>query len=129
MLESGVVCGSIALALLNGFAPYLGLNSNLQVEGGQSNHVFMPTWQPFGFLRDVVVVLNSDLQSVRDFHSFAPMRRQTLGALADENGFSTQARQAARIAGPLSACCPTACPTFSCVRWCLTQSPSIRTSS
>ena len=56
---------SILFAALNGLSPYLGLPktyatwtmfSNLRVEAGRSNHWLVPaSWQPFGFLRDVVV--------------------------------------------------------------------------
>lgn len=68
----------LLFTFLNGAAPYLGLKtqstwtmfSNLQVEGGRSNHFFIPCWQPFSFLRDVVVVLDSDLPAIRDFHSY-----------------------------------------------------------
>lgn len=80
---------------MNGLSPYLGLKthntctmfSNLQVEGGRTNHLFMPAWQPFGYLRDGVLIVDSDLPCIREFHSFVPLCRNSLGALADKNGF------------------------------------------
>ena len=92
-------CGwlSIVWAVLNGGAPYLGLPksygtwsvfSNLRVEGGLSNHyIYNTSWQPFGFLRDVVMVEDSNcpgLHTPQTQHciSFAAGARANLKHLA-----------------------------------------------
>jgi hypothetical protein len=58
----------VALALLNGLCPYLGIKtrsgfsmySNLRVEPGYSNHLFMPaSGDPFGYLSDSVRIFSS----------------------------------------------------------------------
>jgi len=93
-----VSAGSFLLALLNGSAPYLGLKthntwtmfSNLQVEGGQTNHLLIPAWQPFSFLKDSVMVLNSDVPAVRCFHNVSTLKcKSSLQAIAQAGRLST----------------------------------------
>eukprot|EP00747_Dinoflagellata_sp_TGD_P102936 gnl/TRDRNA2_/TRDRNA2_168801_c0_seq1.p1 gnl/TRDRNA2_/TRDRNA2_168801_c0~~gnl/TRDRNA2_/TRDRNA2_168801_c0_seq1.p1 ORF type:complete len:478 (+),score=28.88 gnl/TRDRNA2_/TRDRNA2_168801_c0_seq1:121-1554(+) len=75
-LLSVVAWLTIACGVLLGASPYLGLRthatwsmfSNLRLEGSQSNHLIIPAWtQPFSFLRDVVVVLESDDPGIARF--------------------------------------------------------------
>ncbi|MCC7237873.1 MAG: hypothetical protein IT163_21380 [Bryobacterales bacterium] len=65
---------ALALMLLSGAAPYLGLQtlnafamySNLRTEGGRSNHLVVPGgWQPFGYQRELVHVEETNVPSLR----------------------------------------------------------------
>jgi mRNA-degrading endonuclease RelE of RelBE toxin-antitoxin system len=57
----------LALMVLNGASPYLGLKtessfsmySNLRTEGGKSNHLFIPHFQAFNFQKKIVKIISS----------------------------------------------------------------------
>ena len=64
----------LLLLILNGLSPYLGLKtessfamfSNLRTEGGKSNHLFMPSAQPFGFQKELVQIVDSTDPELKD---------------------------------------------------------------
>ena len=73
-------CGTalLLLTLLNGLGPYLGYKtaatwamfSNLHVEGGWTNHRLVPaSWQLCGMAADLVTVVDSDVELIRDYHT------------------------------------------------------------
>jgi len=68
----------LLLTLLNGLGPYLGYKtaatwamfSNLHVEGGWTNHWLVPaSWQLCGMAADLVTVVQSDVELIRDYHT------------------------------------------------------------
>ena len=87
--------------LLTCAAPYLGLPrtsstftmfSNLVVEGGYSNHfLYRSKWAPFGFLRDLVTVTDTNLEAIRYFvrRSGPPRDMHSMRGLIERHGIET----------------------------------------
>lgn len=92
---------TVLLVILNGMCPYLGLKtqatwsslSNLRVEGGLSNHFFVPACcQLFGYTQECVTVTKTNVPTLRSHHAclggtaelqvlqgFAARRRMCIG--------------------------------------------------
>lgn len=71
----------LVLAMLNTASPYIGFKthtavamySNMRTEGDQSNHFFVPNAQIFDFQKDLVEIVDSNHETIRDMKT-APAR-------------------------------------------------------
>jgi len=99
---------TLLLAALNGAAPYLGLKtqstwalwSNLRVEGGTTNHLFIPaSLQLFGYTGECVTVTKTNVPALQDHHTVIgdPLKLKFLGGFVERTGAQAVVHDAAGL--------------------------------